>query len=70
MFETLSERWSRWLELSGTSSLSSFYVEREVLRSLASEGFDVPRQRALKETLEHGLKPIVRLAGPLHGASS
>ena len=72
MSESLSDRWSRWLSSSGTSGTSGFlflkYVEREVLRSLANDGFEVPRQRALKETLEHGLKPIVRQAGPVQGA--
>ena len=48
--------------------MGSWYIEREVLRSLANEGFDVPGRRAVKETLEHGLKPIVRQAGPVQGA--
>ena len=71
---SLSDRWFRWLRCFGTSDTSTHrvaltlkYVQRVVLSSLANEGFDVPCQRALKETLEHGLKPIVRLAGPLQG---
>ena len=75
MSESLSDLWSRWLSSAGTSGtsrhlvvLSLKYVERAVLSSLAGEGFEVPRQRALKETLEHGLKPILRQAGPVQGA--
>ena len=80
MTESISDRWSAFLasaqqgECVNLSSLALGYVERHVLRSLAKEGFEVPTQRALKETLEYGLKPIVRLAGALviteHGQQS
>ena len=35
------------------------YVERQVLGSLAKGGHLMPSRKALKETLEHGLEPLV-----------
>ena len=68
---SLSERWQHWLSCCGPSETSTHhaaltfgYVKSVVRSSLASEGFDVPRLCAFKETLEHGLNPIVRQATP------
>ena len=63
---SINDRWSKWLEESpgNLGCLPFKFVDRQVRSSLAIEGFNVPSRRALKETLEHGLQPIVRLEGP------
>ena len=60
---SISDRWSKWLEeIPGTlGCLPWDFVDRQIRSRLAIEGFDVPSRRALKETLEHGLKPIEAL---------